>query len=795
MGDSVWMELVAEASLLVIAGLALFPAIFGAFFISRSESRALWAATCAWALFVASLAVVNVVITVGNPSVEASMTLVTIRHILFCLALFAGMWLLQSISGNRAPVLTAILGGLLLVRAVLWLTTDLVWQHAISAEGFAVEGPLRGVGTVLVDLVSVAILVRVMLPPWKSATVKKVCLWALVPTLLLGASIFITPRRVQDYIMVVIVALPMVVVLAALFSGLADQYRQVKIRSGRDARVADFGRRALTPGGVVPAQAAVDLIADELPDVRSRYLERVAGQLRPVAVAGVDPTNKEPTIFSVPIESGGQTVGELSVFGKLDSQDAVFVRGVSLVLSAALSRAQMEERLRDQSLLDAVTGLPNWALLQDRLSRMLSNNGGRMVAVMCCDITGLKEVNDEFGHDVGDALLREVGFRLESLTSDHSTVARIGADEFIVAQYVDDVAAADRLSRQAITIGQEPMIAGESSVPFDVRAGLVVAHDAITDSDRLVRDAEIALMQAKRSATQRAAYSETVREAESARRKLARALAVGVDRGEIFVEYQPIIELKTRKVVGVEALARWCTPEGDIVPPLEFIPLAEANGLIKPMTQTVFDQALAEVSRWDNLDEGDGDQGIAGLRLSLNVTPNAVGDDDFVGWLTGLLARHQIDPSRITLELTESSLERAQDGVLLNLHSIRSLGVRLSLDDFGTGYSTFDRLLNLPVSELKIDRRFTKTGAGPHRKIVPSVVALAHSSNLAVVAEGIETREQWYMLMTDGCEYGQGFLFSRPLPGPGIPKYIRAANRADPLRGGISRSGLKPRSR
>ena len=785
------MELVAQASLLVIAGLVLFPAIFGAFFISRSESQALWATTCAWALFVASLAVVNVVIAVGNPSVETSMALVTIRHVLFGLALFAGMWLLQLISGNRAPVLTAILGALLVVRAILWLTTDLMWQHAISAEGIAVSGPLRDLGTVVIDIVTVAILIRVVLPPWKSATVKKACLWALAPTLLLGASIFITPRRVQDYLMVVIVALPMVVVLAALFSGLADQYRRVKVRSNRDARVGDFGRRALTPGGIVPAQAAVELIADELSGVRCRYSERVAGRLSPVAVAGEDPNIKGSTSFSVPIESGGQTIGELAVFGRLESEDAVFIRGVGLVLSAALSRAQMEERLRDQSLLDAVTGLPNWALLQDRLSRMLSNHGGRMVAVMCCDITGLKDVNDEFGHDVGDALLREVGFRLDSLTSDHGTVARIGADEFIVAQYVDDIAAADSLSRQAITIGHEPMIVGDVSVPFDVRVGLVVAPDAIADSDRLVRDAEIALMQAKSAATQRAAYSETVREAESARRKLARALAVAVDRGEIFVEYQPILELKTRTVIGVEALARWCTPEGNLIPPLEFIPLAETHGLIKPITQTVFDQALAELARWD----ADADGGSADLRLSLNVTPNAVGDDDFVGWLTGLLASHQVDPSRITLELTESSLERAQDGVLLNLHSIRSLGVRLSLDDFGTGYSTFDRLLNLPVGELKIDRRFTKTGAGPHRKIVPSVVALAHSSNLTVVAEGIETREQWHMLMADGCEFGQGFLFSRPLPGPGIPTYIRAANPSNPLRDGVSPTRVKPRSR
>ena len=159
--------------------------------------------------------------------------------------------------------------------------------------------------------------------------------------------------------------------------------------------------------------------------------------------------------------------------------------------------------------------------------------------------------------------------------------------------------------------------------------------------------------------------------------------------------------------------------------------------------------------------------------MSLNATPNEVGTDEFIDWLTKLLTTHQVHPSRITLELTESALERAQDGVLRNLLILQELGIRLSLDDFGTGYSTFDRLLNLPVGELKIDRRFTKSGAGPHRKIVPSVVALAHSSDLVVVAEGIETQEQWHMLLADGCEYGQGYLFCRPLNGDRIPDYVR----------------------
>lgn len=767
------MDVVVEASLLVLAGFVLFPALLGAFFVSRNEAPGTWAATTAWALSIAALCVVIVTVQVGNPSAESLATWATVRHLLFGTALVSAMWVLQAISGNWHKVLFGAVIALAVTRSVLWFTTDLIWSHSVGPGGLITSGPLREAFVVATSGLAFVLVVRVVSQPWPSASARRACAWSLVPTIALECFALFGPPTVLDSMTVLILALPVVVVQAAMLSSLARQYREVKVRSARDARLAEFGREALTPGGVVPAQAAVELIAAEISGVCSIYSEQVAGQMRHVASAGDQkPVTTENTL-SVPIESGGQVVGALVVYGDLEPSEPGFIRGVGLVLSAALSRAAMEERLRTQALSDVITGLPNWALLQDRLGRLLTRGGDRMVAVLCCDITEMKAVNDEFGHDVGDALLREVGFRLERISDSAGTVARIGADEFVIAQFVDDLAAAERLSNAAITISQVPMTLGQLNVPFDVRVGLVVAQDSTTDPDRLVRDAEIALMQAKAAATRQAAYDKSIREAEAARRKMLRALTAGVANGEIFVEYQPILELATRRVVGVEALARWRRDDGTLIPPLEFIPVAEANGLIQPITESVFDQALAALASWDSTSKES-----AGLRLSLNVTPNVVGAESFIDWLTALLRAHGVHPSRITLELTESALEGAQDNVLRNLLAIQRLGIRLSLDDFGTGYSTFDRLLNLPVGELKIDRRFTKSGAGPHRKIVPSVVALAHSSDLLVVAEGIETQEQWHMLLADGCEYGQGYLFCRPLSGDRIPDYVRRSGLA-----------------
>ena len=728
----------------------------------------MWVGTAVWAFSIAALAVVTVQISTLAASPSASMGLYTLRHLLLGAAVVSVVWVLQAISGNWFRTLTATLVGILVLRAVLWFSTDLVWTHSVDAAGVPIYGPLRVVLVVATNLLALVIVIKILVKPWRLESARRAAWWGMIPASICALLALFLPAEATDYLMVIILSIPVLVVESVLLSGLARQYRLARVLSTRESRLAEFGRDALAVGGGVPSQAAVVLVMDVVSPKYCEYAEVIGDRRQVVASAGERPTSVDVHSVTVPVEASGKTIGELTMSGDLAEDDTVFLRGVGLILSAALGRSQMELELRDQALHDLVTGLPNWALLQDRLGGLLSRSGERMIVVLCCDITELKSVNDEYGHETGDALLREVGTRLADIADRNATVARIGADEFVLTQFVDDLASADRLSRLATTIGQEPLKSGGEVVAFDVRVGFVTTQDAAADADRLVRDAEIALMQAKATSMQRASFDQSARTAGDARRKVLRALTTAVRDDQIFVEYQPILELSTQRVVGVEALARWRNTDGELVPPLEFIPIAESTGLINEITERVFDQAFGQLAGWDRFGRD-----AAGLRMSLNVTPNVVGDKDFIPWLTALLDSHNVDPDRVTLELTESALERAQDDVLRNLHSVRKLGPRLSLDDFGTGYSTFDRLLTLPVGELKIDRRFTKTGTGPHRKIVPTVVDLAHRSDLVVVAEGIETQEQWSMLLADGCEFGQGYLFSRPIVGERIPEYIR----------------------
>jgi len=368
LGDPERVDVVGEASLLVLAGFVLFPALLGAFFVSRNEAPGVWSATTVWALSVAALCIVIVIIEVGNPSVDSLTALASLRHLLFGISMISALWVLQAISGNWHKVLTGVVVGLIVLRGVLWFATDLIWMHSLDASGMPVLGVLAVPLVVAINGLTLTTVILVLLKPWRSATARRACAWSLVPTLALTLAMPFVARTTLDYFLVLILALPVIVVQAAMLSSLARQYREVKLRSIRDARLAEFGREALTPGGVVPGQAAVDLVTNELTDVCSVYSEQASGRLREVAKAGdVALITGEPAL-TVPIESGGQVVGALTVYGQLEPNEPGFVRGVGLVLSAALSRAAMEDQLREQALRDAITGLPNWPSFKTGLS-------------------------------------------------------------------------------------------------------------------------------------------------------------------------------------------------------------------------------------------------------------------------------------------------------------------------------------------------------------------------------------------------------------------------------------------
>lgn len=301
-----------------------------------------------------------------------------------------------------------------------------------------------------------------------------------------------------------------------------------------------------------------------------------------------------------------------------------------------------------------------------------------------------------------------------------------------------------------------------------IRVGFTVAEDPGTDLDRAVRDAEMAMMLAKNEDTAQVAYTERVRSHLVGRRRMIRELESAIANQDIHVAYQPVVHLATMTVSGVEALARWQNLRGEQIPPMVFIPLAEEIGLIGDLGALVFEQAVGQLAAWSAEHPS-----LARLRVALNLSPAQVTDPELVPALRSLLSRHGLEPRRVTLEVTESGLERATDAIAGHLQALRELGVGLSLDDFGTGYSTLTRLMAFPVTELKIDRQFTSQTGRSARVIVPAIVGLAHASGLSVVAEGIETEAQRRLIVADGCDYGQGYLFARPLAGHLIPDFVR----------------------
>ncbi len=764
------MEALPIATLAVVAGFVLFCVPIRFVSWHDRQTRGLSLAIGLWSVCVAGVALTTVAIIAGGSNPAASSNWYSLRHLLFGMALITIFWVLQELSGLRQWPLFALIAALVAIRAVLWFTTDLVWTGTVDASGSYVWGPLRAPFGLAIGLLALIVAIRAVRRPWQSQPMRLIATWVLIPAVVLTTLAGSLPDATADFVAVILYALPVIVIQAQLLFESSRTSRRLAQQWQRDKLLADFGTSALEVGKIVPAQGAVDLLA-EVMKKRCEYVEDVAGTANSVAAAGPGTSDETIEHFVTPVTARGKTVGRLVVFGTLNADDQLFARSVSFVLSAATSRGLMESEARDHALHNGLTGLPNWLLLKDRLTQILRHRENAKVAVLCLDVIEMRAINDDHGHEVGDAILREIAHRLNDLVDAHATVAHIGADEFLIAQTVDDRSQASLLSTRILAAAHEPVTSNGSMVRFRLRVGIVVVDSETLeiDADRLIRDAEMALMQAKSASSPLATYDQRARDEVVGRRRMVAGLREAIRDDQLFVEYQPIADLSTGRTVGVEGLARWRTPDGQLIPPGAFIPLAEEVGMIMAITRRVFTTALNQLVDWDR------QAGMSDVRMSLNLTPRAIGAADLVPWLQEVLGDNDIDPQRLTLELTESALFSAQGDIVAKITQLRDLGLRISLDDFGTGYSTFNRLMELPVSELKIDRVFTQSAGGPHRAIVPGVIRLARDSGLTVVAEGIETREQLTSLRGSGCDLGQGYLFSRPVASTEIPAFTQSS--------------------
>jgi diguanylate cyclase (GGDEF)-like protein len=421
-------------------------------------------------------------------------------------------------------------------------------------------------------------------------------------------------------------------------------------------------------------------------------------------------------------------------------------------------RRRAEMRIAHMARHDALTDLPNRVLLLERLSEALSHvERGQRLAVLYLDLDQFKNVNDSLGHPTGDELLRVVAARLRNCVGEADTISRVGGDEFCIIQKdVGGATDAERLARAIAEAIKMPCEIHGHLVMVDASIGIALAPNDGTDANELLKNADMALYGAKADGRGVYRFFEPTMDARMKdRRILELALRQAFDHGEFELYYQPVLNLDKGEVHCCEALLRWHHPERGMVPPAEFIPVAEEIGLIVALGEWVIRQACADAAKWP------GDIGVA-----VNLSPTQLGSRGLLPAVLNALASSGLPATRLELEITEAVLMQNSEATLRTLHQLRSLGIRISMDDFGTGYSSLSYLRSFPFDKLKIDRCFI-SGLGDNSEsdaIVQAVTGLADSLRMTTTAEGVETKAQLDLVRRLGCTDVQGFYYSPAVP-------------------------------
>jgi diguanylate cyclase (GGDEF)-like protein len=498
---------------------------------------------------------------------------------------------------------------------------------------------------------------------------------------------------------------------------------------------------------------------------------------------------RRPSFYSeayVPIVEAGRLQGVIEVYVDLGDKSARYwqtfgyvIFGLAMLLALAASLPggliwrkmqelrRAEERIRHMAHHDTLTGLPNRSLFRDRLEHAMAR-GRRMkdpVAVMCLDLDRFKEINDTLGHPAGDKLLKVVAERLGACIRETDTVARLGGDEFAVVQV--DVAEPEGvgvLARRILAALAQPIDLDGHEVSCSGSIGIAMYPEDGDDPDRLLKNADIALYRAKADGRNTHSFFESEMNVRlSLRRQLQSDLHRALANGEFEVRYQPLLDARDGNLTGFEALLRWHHPERGLMLPLEFIPLAETSGLIKPLGQWVLQQACSEAAAWPTP-----------LKVTVNLSPAQFHHADLVGLVEDALDVAGLEAGRLELELTERIFASETAGALEGLKRLKERGVRFSMDDFGTGYSSLSYLRRLPFDRIKIDASFVGEleTSSEASTIVAAIIRLARGLGMAATAEGVETEQQLAYLRTNGCEEVQGYYFSPPIPADGIAGFL-----------------------
>ena len=441
-------------------------------------------------------------------------------------------------------------------------------------------------------------------------------------------------------------------------------------------------------------------------------------------------------------------------------------------------RKKAEEQLAHDAFHDAMTGLPNRALFMDRLEHVISashrRNGAPYYAVLFLDIDRFKIINDSLGHTIGDQVLIVVGRKLSDCIRPGDTVARLGGDEFAIllkdiGELSHAVEVVERIRRRMTS----PLDIKGQEIFVSLSIGITLGTERYERSEQVLRDADIAMYEAKERGESSYQVFDTKMHANIVdRMRLENDLRKAVDHHEFLLYYQPIMNLKTDQLIGFEALVRWNHPERGLIYPLEFIPLAEENGLIHPIGEWILLEACRDLKQLQRRYPMQ-----PPLTMSINISSKQFAREDLANRLSTLLSEASIDPNTLILEITESMIMKNVDAAVEMMNRLRNMGVALHIDDFGTGHSSLSYLTRFPVNALKIDRSFvhklSADGTGMNREIIASIISLAGSLKCDVIAEGVEMEHQLSNIQALHCEYGQGFLFARPMSFHAIDAWIQ----------------------
>lgn len=450
----------------------------------------------------------------------------------------------------------------------------------------------------------------------------------------------------------------------------------------------------------------------------------------------------------------------------LDSNENV-VGGIAIVQDIS-ERKQAECTIENLAFYDSLTQLPNRQLLLDRLKQALASSAhsGRDGALMFLDLDHFKILNDSHGHDAGDSLLRQVSGRLKACLHEDDTVARLGGDEFVVLleglsnQDLTAATQAEVIGERILAFLQKPYQLGENEYQITASIGIVIFKDYEESLEELLKHADIAMYQAKKAGRNTLRFFDPeMQNAVNSRVDIERELRRAIENQQFELFYQIQVD-KSYRIFGAETLIRWIHPERGFISPGDFIPLAEETGLIVPIGQWVLETACTQLKAWQQ------NPAASDLTLSVNVSAKQFHQADFVSKLTDAIKRHSINPLQLKLELTESLLLENIEDTIVTMTALNKIGIQFSLDDFGTGYSSLQYLKRLPLMQLKIDQSFVRDIVvdSSDRAIVRTIIAMAKSLELNVIAEGVETKEQRQILLNKGCEHFQGYLFSKPVP-------------------------------